>query len=209
MRVFARRYDNRELVEVSLENDRVERVRPAPPSAASHKVYPWVAPGLVDVQVNGYDGQEFSSFESTPDKVATIVRRHYAFGVTGICPTLTTQSFEMLSHGMRAIAAACETWPDVGWAVLGIHLEGPYFSTEDGPRGAHPKEHCRRPNWDDFQRLQDAAGGRIAILTMSPEFDEAAGVHCPRERQRRDRVRRTYRRQRQPDPCGGRCRPHG
>jgi len=173
MRFIARRYDNRELAEVSLADGRVARVVPAAPSSDSHEVHPWIAPGFVDVQVNGYDGQEFSSLELTPEKVAAIVRRHYAFGVTGICPTLTTQSVEMLSHGMRAIAAACESWPDVGRAVLGIHLEGPYFSTEDGPRGAHPKEHCRRPNWDEFQRLQAAASGRIAILTMSPEFDEA------------------------------------
>jgi N-acetylglucosamine-6-phosphate deacetylase len=57
--------------------------------------------------------------------------------------------------------------------VWGIHLEGPYFSKEDGARGAHPVEHCRRPDWDEFQRLQEAAGGLIAILTMSPEFDDA------------------------------------
>lgn len=172
MPLVARRYDTRELVEISLAEGRIARVMPAAPAAA-HKNIPWVAPGLVDVQVNGYEGQEFSSFKLTPEKVAAIVRRHYAFGVTGICPTLTTQSLEMLSHGMQAIAKACDTWPDIGRAVVGIHLEGPYFSTEDGPRGAHPKEHCRRPDWDDFQRLQAAANERIAILTMSPEFDEA------------------------------------
>jgi N-acetylglucosamine-6-phosphate deacetylase len=58
--------------------------------------------------------------------------------------------------------------------VPGIHLEGPFFSTEDGPRGAHPKEHCQRPDFAAFQRLQEAAGGRIRILTMSCEFDESA-----------------------------------
>ncbi len=173
MRFIARRYDNRELAEVTLEDGQVARVVPAKVASAGHEAHPWVAPGFIDVQVNGYDGQEFSSLELTPEKVGKIVRRHYAFGVTGICPTLTTQSFEMLSHGMRAIATACESWPEIDRAVLGIHLEGPYFSTEDGPRRAHPKEHCRRPDWDEFQRLQDAAGGRIVILTMSPEFDEA------------------------------------
>jgi N-acetylglucosamine-6-phosphate deacetylase len=74
---------------------------------------------------------------------------------------------------MQAIAAAAEASADVGRAMIGIHLEGPFFSTEDGARGAHPKEHCRRPDWDMFQRLQEAAGGRIRILTMSVEFDEA------------------------------------
>jgi N-acetylglucosamine-6-phosphate deacetylase len=132
-----------------------------------------VAPGLVDIQVNGYGGQEFSSTELTAEKVAQIVRRHYAFGVTGICPTLTTNSLAALEHGMRAIAAACDEDAEIGRRVLGIHLEGPYMSKEDGPRGAHPLEHCRRPAWDEFCRLQEAADGRIVILTMSVEFEES------------------------------------
>ena len=173
MRFIARRYDNRELVEVSLADGRIVRVSPILPSAAGGEVYPWVAPGFVDVQVNGYDGQEFSSLELTAEKVAGVVRRHYAFGVTGICPTLTTQSFEMPAHGMRAIAAACERWPtSLGpcWASISKGLTS---RRKTVPAVAHPKEHCRRPDWDEFQRLQAAAGGRISILTMSPEFDEA------------------------------------
>jgi N-acetylglucosamine-6-phosphate deacetylase len=172
MKFVARRYDTQELVEVSLSGKRVERVKPIQAKDAGNSL-PYVAPGFVDIQVNGYRGQEFSSPDLTAEKVAKVVRDHYAFGVTSICPTLTTQSLATLAHGMSAIAAACEEFTDVGHAVTGIHLEGPYFSTDDGPRGAHPLEHCRRPNFDEFRRLQDAAQGRIAILTMSPQFDEA------------------------------------
>jgi N-acetylglucosamine-6-phosphate deacetylase len=172
MRLVARRYDNRELIELSLAEGRIERVQ-AIESDGNHSDAPWIAPGFIDLQVNGYNGQEFSSPELTPPKVAAIVRAHYAFGVTALCPTLTTQSFEVLEHGMRAIAAACDQDAGVRRAVIGIHLEGPYFCPEDGPRGAHPVEHCRRPKWDEFHRLQEAASGRIRILTMSAEFDEA------------------------------------
>ncbi len=158
---------------MEIHGERIQQVRRVARPADADRL-PWVAPGLVDIQVNGYGGQEFSSLALTPEKVAAIVRKHFSFGVTRLCPTLTTQSFSVLAHGMQAIDAACRQWPDVARAVAGIHLEGPYFSTEDGPRGAHPAEHCRRPDWDEFQRLQEAAGGRIVILTMSPEFDEAA-----------------------------------
>jgi N-acetylglucosamine-6-phosphate deacetylase len=171
MQFTARRYDTGETVEVLIDADRIARVSPAGSAAGEH--WPWIGPGFVDIQVNGFDGQEFSSLALTPEKVAAIVRRHFAFGVTGICPTLTTQSTDVLAHGMRSIAAACEAYADVGHAVLGIHLEGPYFSKEDGARGAHPVEHCRRPEWQHFLHLQEVAGGRIVILTMSPEFDEA------------------------------------
>ncbi|HEX4131519.1 MAG TPA: amidohydrolase family protein [Pirellulales bacterium] len=172
MRLIGKRYDNAELVELTIDGDRVARTKPLPAANGAADA-PWVAPGFVDIQANGYGGQEFSALEITPEAVARIVRQHYAFGVTGFCPTLTTQSFEVLAHGMRMIAEATRRWDDVRRAVWGIHLEGPYFSKEDGARGAHPVEHCRRPDWDEFQRLQEAAGGLIAILTMSPEFDDA------------------------------------
>jgi N-acetylglucosamine-6-phosphate deacetylase len=173
----ALRYDTGELVRVTIADGRIQSVkivesRPASDSRIARQI-PWLAPGLVDIQINGYGGQEFSSLDLTPERVAEIVRRHFAFGVTHGCPTLTTQSFEVMRHGVATIAAACERWPDVSRAVAGIHLEGPYFSTEDGPRGAHPAEHCRRPNFEEFQKWQEAAGGRVRLLTMSPEFDEA------------------------------------
>lgn len=169
----ARRFDTREPVRVCIEAGRIARVVPISLPAAHAAALPWVAPGFVDIQVNGWGGREFSDIELTPEKVLAVTREHYAFGVTGYCPTLTTQSLDCLAHGVATIHQACETMPEVARLVPGIHVEGPYFSTEDGPRGAHPKEHCRRPNWDEFQRLQEAAQGRIKILTMSVEFDEA------------------------------------
>jgi N-acetylglucosamine-6-phosphate deacetylase len=50
-----------------------------------------------------------------------------------------------------------------------FHLEGPYLCPDDGPRGAHPREHIRDPDPDEFQRLQDLAGGRIRLVTLAPE----------------------------------------
>src|SRR5690606_3298670 len=102
-----------------------------------------------------------------------IVRRHYAFGVTGICPTLTTQSDAVFQHAVGAIAAACDAFAEIDRRMVGIHLEGPYMSTEDGPRGEHPREQCRRPNGEEFRHWQEAAAGRVRIMTMSVEFDEA------------------------------------
>jgi N-acetylglucosamine-6-phosphate deacetylase len=168
----ARRFDTLLAVEVRISEGRIEALRPLAGPGAGNAL-PLVAPGLVDIQINGYGGQEFSSPALTPEKVAAIVRQHFEFGVTALCPTLTTQSLDVLSHGLRTIAAACEADRGIGGRVVGIHLEGPFISPEDGPRGAHPAEHCRLPDWDLFCRLQDAAGGRIVLLTMSVEFDEA------------------------------------
>jgi N-acetylglucosamine-6-phosphate deacetylase len=61
----------------------------------------------------------------------------------------------------------------VAEAVPGYHLEGPYISAEDGPRGAHPREHVRLPDWDEFSRWQEAAQGRILLVTLAPELEGA------------------------------------
>jgi len=160
-----------EPVTVTVDPSGAARFEPASRSAAAK--LPYVAPGFVDLQVNGFGGQEFSALDLTADRVALIVEQHYPFGVTRLLPTVTTGSYETLVHGLETIRAACERYPRVERAVPGIHLEGPYISAEDGPRGAHPAEHCRPPSWDEFAKLQEAAGGRIRLLTLSPEYDEA------------------------------------
>jgi N-acetylglucosamine-6-phosphate deacetylase len=52
-------------------------------------------------------------------------------------------------------------------------MEGPYISPIDGPRGAHPREHCGAASMDDFARRQDAAAGRILLVTLAPEVPGA------------------------------------
>src|SRR5262249_28292297 len=72
-------------------------------------------------------------------------------------------------HGFRVLAKACDGDARVANAVPGFHLEGPYISSEDGPRGAHPRPHVRAPDRAEFERLQEAAGGRIRLVTLAPE----------------------------------------
>ena len=173
MRFLARRYDTHELAVVKSTASGFCALRSVAPQQVTTTPVPWVAPGLVDIQVNGYGGQEFSSLDLTPEQVATIVRQHFAFGVTRFCPTLTTQSFECSPTACgRSTGRARDSPTSRG--------PSPAFTSKDRTsrpkmaRGAHPQEHCRRPDWEEFQRLQDAAGGRIGILTMSAEFDESA-----------------------------------
>jgi N-acetylglucosamine-6-phosphate deacetylase len=75
---------------------------------------------------------------------------------------------------LTAIDRACNDYPLVGASISGIHLEGPFISPEDGSRGAHPKEFVVAPDWNLVARWQKAAGGRIRMLTMSPEWPGAA-----------------------------------
>src|SRR5688572_19805144 len=112
--VSGRCYDTLEAVLVTLADGRISRIESItdlPPDAVDR--LPWIAPGFVDLQINGYGGQEFSSASLTLEHVATIVRGQAAFGVTRMCPTVTTAGYDVLSHAMRTIAAACEADSDI------------------------------------------------------------------------------------------------
>ena len=61
-------------------------------------------------------------------------------------------------------------------AILGLHLEGPYISPEDGARGAHRREDTAPASIDDFKRRQDAAGGRVRLVTLAPEVPGALAL---------------------------------
>jgi N-acetylglucosamine-6-phosphate deacetylase len=172
MRIRARHYTTGHLVEITCGHGLIESIGPAG-STAPDRQAGWVAPALFDLQVNGCDGHSFNSPNLTIDHVRHVVDVCRKHGIGGLCPTVVTNSFEALAHGMSVVRRACEADPDLDRSIPAIHLEGPYIAPEDGPRGAHPREFVRPPDWDEFRRLQDAAGGRIRLVTLAPEHDGA------------------------------------
>jgi N-acetylglucosamine-6-phosphate deacetylase len=124
-------------------------------------------PGLFDLQVNGFGGVDFNAPGLTADRVAEALERMRATGVTRCLPTLITSSFERFAASARVLARMTDA------AIAGIHMEGPYLSPDEGARGAHPREHVAPPSADDFSRRQDAASGRIVLVTLAPEIPGA------------------------------------
>jgi N-acetylglucosamine-6-phosphate deacetylase len=120
-------------------------------------------PGFVDLQVNGFAGVDFGDPATSPERVRQAVGAIEKTGVTRFLPTLVTSSLEDFSACARTLARTPHP------AIAGLHMEGPYISPEDGPRGAHPREFVRAADVDDFRRRQDAAEGRIRLVTLAPE----------------------------------------
>ena len=166
----ARHFLTRDWIQISVRDRLIAEVSHSNDRGTSDL---FVAPGFWDIQTNGRWGISFSSPDLTADQVAAIVRAQASLGTARLCPTLITAPFESFQHGLRAIAAACEADPDVAAMVTGIHLEGPYISPVDGYRGAHPYEAVREPDWDEFQRFQEASGGRVILMTLAPEHSGA------------------------------------
>jgi len=109
----------------------------------------------------------------TVDQVVTITESLVNLGIAKFFPTLITASYEALHHGFSILQKACEQSDLVANCVAGYHLEGPYISAEDGPRGAHPIQHVRGADWDEFTRLQQASGNRIRLVTLAAEAQNA------------------------------------
>jgi N-acetylglucosamine-6-phosphate deacetylase len=170
--ITARRYDTLRPVTLTIEGRRIARIEPADGQAG----LPLVAPGFVDLQINGYAGVEFNDPQLTVEKVRQVALSQDRFGVTAFLATCTTDALDVLSRCFATIARAIRELPEVAARIPGIHCEGPFISPDDGPRGAHPKQHVRPPNWNEFRRLQDAAEGTIRLLTISPEYDGSPDV---------------------------------
>ncbi|GIX05164.1 MAG: N-acetylglucosamine-6-phosphate deacetylase [Planctomycetaceae bacterium] len=168
----ARRFETGEPVCVHIEGERISRVEPTWPSAEIEN-WPWVAPGFFDVQINGHSGIWFSDGNLTVEQALRAVHALLAHGITQVLPTLITNAQEALLHALNVLRQACEVDDLARRMVAGFHLEGPYISADDGPRGAHPREHVRPADWKEFSQLQEAAGGRIRLVTLAPEVSGA------------------------------------
>ena len=133
---------------------------------------PFVAPGWIDLQVNGFAGVDYNSPASSHEQIAQSIVALLASGVTRFFPTVITGSPENMTAALANLAGAKESIAHRS-AMEAVHLEGPYISPHDGPRGAHPARWARPPDLDEFERFQEAARGHIRLVTLSPEWPDA------------------------------------
>jgi N-acetylglucosamine-6-phosphate deacetylase len=142
-------------------------------SVASGGKGPFVGAGLVDLQINGFRGLDFNTLPVRADLPGEVSRELFKEGVTSYLATVITNAPSAIEEAVRSIARGCAAHPDAAAAIAGIHLEGPFISPEDGPRGAHDRKFVRPPDWSLVRRWQEEAEGRIRLLTLSPEYPGA------------------------------------
>src|ERR1700722_3446722 len=134
----------------------------------------YLSAGFVDLQVNGYAGFDLNAQQISTDTVIGLVDAMLAKGVTCFAPTLITAPEEGICGGLRVIAEARRLDLKVAACVPFVHVEGPHVSPLAGYRGAHPADAVRPPSITEFDRWQDAAGGIVGMVTMSPHFSKSA-----------------------------------
>ncbi len=133
--------------------------------------------GFIDLQVNGYGGVDFnSSVPLTDQQVLCVCQRLANEGVAGILATVITAPLETMVARISRLAELIDQIPEVAERIAGIHVEGPFINPADGFVGAHPADSVCKANLDAANRLVDAGGGHVRLLTLAPEMDDGAGV---------------------------------
>ena len=131
---------------------------------------PFIAPGLFDIQVNGINGTDFNTCPLSYNDIRTALVAHHRHGITSFFPTLVTSDRKNLKESLLQISSFCTDYPDEGSSIAGIHLEGPFISGDDGPRGAHSKKYITLPDISLLEEWQHCSGGMVKLITLAPEL---------------------------------------
>jgi N-acetylglucosamine-6-phosphate deacetylase len=161
-------------ISIEIKDGKITAITPITEQASgSRKIF--IAPGLIDNQVNGFIGISFLSETGailTLDGVKKATQALWERGVTSYLPTLTTNTHKELLNICSKLGVYKNDKSLLG-SLPGFHLEGPYISPEDGYRGAHAKNYVRPPDWNEFMELYKASGNSIMTITLAPETDGA------------------------------------
>lgn len=153
-------------VAVVIEDGRVAAIVPRSelPPAMMVRALPagaWLAPGFIDLQVNG-GGDVLFNGTPTKETISTIAAAHRKFGTTAFLPTFISDTPEKTMNAIAAVAALVDRDP----SVLGIHLEGPFLSPEKP--GVHDPRALRAPTGEDVRTLTRPRKGAM-LVTLAPE----------------------------------------
>jgi N-acetylglucosamine-6-phosphate deacetylase len=164
--VIARHYATRESVQVRWQDGLITTIEPAPAPANDEL---WIAPALVDLQINGYAGVDFQSENLSVEELIRAVRELRAAGCTRFFFTLITDHWPKLLERFQRACALREQSRELQDAIAGWHIEGPFLSPVPGFCGAHNPACMIDPTLAHVKELRAMAGSDPMLITVAPE----------------------------------------
>ena len=167
--VGARVFDGTRMLDghaVVVDGERIEAVVPADQleaGAEQRRVEGLLAPGFIDVQVNGGGGVLFND-ERSVEGIRAIGAAHRRFGTTGFLPTFITDTREKMAEAVAAVRDGLEAGVP---GLLGVHLEGPFINP--ARKGVHDPQYMR-PIEDEDIRIMTSLGAGRTLVTLAPEM---------------------------------------
>jgi len=136
---------------------------------------PWIAPGLIDIQINGFGGIDFNRKLESDDAWQHATQQLYAHGCTGFLATLITNREEGYHQLLADLTRHLHRDPR---NCLGFHMEGPWLNPDPGYRGAHRPEWMQKPEVRLLDDWGGIVGSLLKLITIAPEVDLEASLRA-------------------------------
>ncbi|MFC2124643.1 N-acetylglucosamine-6-phosphate deacetylase [Bacteroidota bacterium] len=170
--ITGRLYSNNEIVTLQITDGIITGIKGADARISTGQDT-YIAPGLIDTQVNGYSSISFGQDKLTTKEVRKVTEAMWKEGVTTYFPTVVSSPHERIKTSFSILAEANEKDAEIRQSVPGFFLEGPYISPIDGFRGAHNKDYVRLPDWEEFTEYVKASNNQIILVGVAPEMEGA------------------------------------
>ena len=164
--IRARHYQTRDAIKVKWENGIITEIETIADPALEDT---WLAPGLLDLQVNGFGGIDFQQDNLTADDLLSATLQLREAGCTRFLLTLITDEWPKLTARLRHLKSLRAQSDELQSVIAGWHIEGPFLSSEPGFHGAHNPSLMADPTPEHIRELRDITGSDPLLLTLAPE----------------------------------------
>jgi len=177
MKIEARDYRSGLPLSISIEKGvykKIERIANSPDSLS----FPWIAPGLVDLQINGFGGIDLNSEGLSSEQFEILCRKLFENGCTHFLATIITRprnSYQKYLQKLNQLHCALPL------NCIGFHLEGPFLSSTEGCRGVHRIEWMMKPDLSWLDEVMEASGEKVKLITIAPEIDKELSLQFIRK----------------------------
>src|SRR5437773_6198798 len=168
--ICARHYATGKGVALEWQDGVITNLRATTKAVANEK---WIAPTLVDLQVNGFAGVDFQQDNLTVDQLLAATRALRASGCGRFLLTLVTDEWPRLTARLRHLRKLRSKSTELEHAIAGWHVEGPFLSSEPGFHGAHDPALMLDPTPEKIRQLRSLTENDALLLTLAPERKNA------------------------------------